>query len=145
VNDLTTGDDPEARFLRWFLGTGGTRTVIPANNTKVAEWIENALLTSPDLTAGWLRNALLFLPDDALLHLALAKFETNSSRADFLRRFGLAALPKDSALCVRAAEMLIEQNQPVLALAAVDKGLLADQANSSAQRLRLKILDSLPR
>jgi len=145
LNDLTTGDDPEARFLRWFLGTGGTRTVSPASSTKVAAWIENALLTSPDLTEGWLRNALLCLPDDALLHLALAKFETNSSRADFLRRFGLAALPKNSSLCVRAAEILIEQNQPRLALAAVDKAVLADQGNSSAQRLRLKILDSLPK
>jgi hypothetical protein len=77
--------------------------------------------------------------------VALAKFETNSSRADFLRRFGLAALPKESSLCIRSAEMLIEQNQPVLALAVVDKALLADQGNSSAQRLRLKILDSLPK
>jgi WD40 repeat protein len=145
LNALAAGDDPEARFLRWFLGTGGTRTVFPAGDTKVADWIDNALLTNPDLTEVWLRNALLFLPDNALLHLGLAKFETDSGRADFLRSFGLARLPKDSALCVRAAEMLLEQNQPALALAAIDKGLLVDQTNSSAQRLRLKILDYIPK
>jgi hypothetical protein len=145
LNAFAAGDDPEARFLRWFLGTGGTRTVFPASDTKVADWIDDALLTNPDLTEGWLRNALLFLPDNALLHFGLAKFETDSGRADFLRSFGLAALPKNSVLCVRAAKMLLDQNQPALALAAIDKGLLVDKTNSSAEHLRLKILDSIPK
>ena len=145
LNDLAVGNDPNARFLRWFFGTAATGTIFPTSDTKVPQWIDNAILTNSDLTEAWIRNALLFLPDNALLHLALAKFEPGSARADFLLSFGLATLPKDCAHCVRAAEILLEQNQPVLALAAVDKGLLQDQTNSSAQQLRLKILDSIPK
>jgi hypothetical protein len=43
----------------------------------------------------WVRNALLFLPDHPLLHISLAGFETDPKRADFLRLFGMARLPKD--------------------------------------------------
>ena len=66
-----------------------------------------------------------FLPNHPLLHIALAGFETDSKRADFLRSFGLARLPKNSAICTRAGEMLLAQDRPELALAAVDKALLA--------------------
>jgi len=39
--------------------------------------------------------------------------------------------------------MLLAQHRPELALAAVDQALLADPKNVPAQRLRLKILDSM--
>jgi hypothetical protein len=72
------------------------------------------------------RDALVFLPDHSLPHIALAEFETDSKRADYLREFGLARLPKNSVVCTRAGEMLLAQHRPELALAAVDKALLAD-------------------
>jgi WD40 repeat protein len=148
TNDLierVQGVSPDARFLRWFLDAGPNRTIFPASIVKATEWIEAALLTNPDVTEPWLRNALSYVPDHALLHIALAKFQPNQERAAFLRSFGLARLPKNSTLCARASELLLLQDQPDLALAAIDKGLLVDPTNLSAQRLRLKILDKISR
>jgi WD40 repeat protein len=145
LKDVAQDFHPSARFIRWFFSTGGDRTIFPASDVKVVEWIDNALLTNPDVTEEWLRNALVFLPDNPLLHIALARFETDSGRAGFLRSFGLARLPKNSVHCTRAGEMLLGQHQPNLALGAVDTGLLADPTNLSAQHLRLKILDAMPR
>jgi dipeptidyl aminopeptidase/acylaminoacyl peptidase len=136
---------PDARFIRWFFSTGRDRTIFPASDVKVADWVDNALLTNPNLTEKWLRNALIFLPDHPLLHIALAAFETDAKRADFLRSFGLARLPKNSALCTRAGEMLLAQHSPEMALAAVDKALITDPSAVAAQRLRLRVLDAMAR
>ena len=111
----------------------------------MVEWVDNALLTNPNVTEQWLRNALVFLPDHPLLHIALAGFETDPKRADFLRSFGLARLPKDSVFCARAGEMLLAQHRPELALAAIEKALVANPTDLSAQRLRIKVLDAMPR
>ena len=143
LKDLAQGFGPSPRFIRWFFSTAGDRTVSPASDVKVAEWVDNTLLTNPSVTEEWLRNALVFLPDNPLLHIALAAFETDSKRADFLRSFGLARLPKNSVVCMRAGEMLLGQHLPELALIAVDKALLADPANLSAQRFRLEIQNVL--
>jgi hypothetical protein len=145
LKESIQGLGSNARFMRWFISTGGDRTVFPASNVKVAEWVDNAILTHPNLTEEWLRNALVFLPNHPLLHLALAGFETDSKRADFLRSFGLARLPKNSVVCTRAAEMLLFQHRPELALAAIDKALLADPAAVPAQSLRYKIKDAMAR
>jgi len=146
LSALAVGNGPEARFLRWFFANDGNRTIFPLSDVAVADWIENALLTNSDVTEEWLRHGLLSLPDNALLHLALAKYETDSGRAAFLRSFGLARLPPGNVvLCVRAGEILLEQDQPALALTAVDKALLTDPANPQAQRLRLKVLDRMPK
>ena len=126
LKDLAQGLGPGARFIRWFFSTGSDRTIFPASDVKIAEWVDNALLTNSNVTEEWVRNALIFLPNHPLLHIALAGFETDSKRADFLRSFGLARLPKSSAVCRRAGEMLLAQHQPRLALAAVDNALLAD-------------------
>jgi WD40 repeat protein len=134
-----------ARFLRWFFSTGSDRTIFPASGVKIAEWVDNALLTNPNVTEEWVRDALVFLPDHSLLHIALAQFETDSKRADFLRAFGLARLSKNSVVCTRTGEMLLAQHRPELALAAVDKALVADPLDPSAQRLRLQVLDAMPR
>jgi WD40 repeat protein len=136
---------PNARFLRWIFSTGSARTIFPASDVKVVEWVDNALLTNPNVTEQWLRNALVFLPDHPLLHIALAGFEADTKRADFLRSFGLARLPNDSVFFTRAVEMLLAQHRPELALAAIDKTLVADPTNLLAQRLRLKVLDAMPR
>jgi len=92
-----------------------------------------------------LRNAFTYLPDHPLLHIALAAFETDAKRADFFCAFGLARLPENSAIRKRAAELLLGQARPELALSAVDKVLHADPTDTSAQRLRLRILDAMPR
>ena len=74
-----------------------------------------------------------------------ARFETDSKRADFLRSFGLATLPKESVICTRAGEMLLAQGHPEQALTAVNKALVVDPTALSAQRLRLRILDVMPK
>jgi WD40 repeat protein len=138
------GPRPGARLLRWLLSKGSERTIFPASDTKATEWVDNALLTNQNATEQWLRNALVFLPDHPLLHIALAGFETDSRRADFLRAFGLARLPKDSIFCTRAGEILLAEHRPELALAAVDKALAADPNDLPAQRLRLKVFQAMP-
>src|SRR6516164_3863083 len=65
-------------------------------------------------------------------------------RANFLRAFGFARLPKNSAICRRAGEMLSAQHQPRLALAAVEKALLADPMDQPAQRLKLEVQNATP-
>ena len=140
-----TAARPDPRFSGWFLSTGRGRTIFPASDVTIVEWVDEALLTNPDVTEQWLRNALLFFPDHPLLHIALAGFETDSRRADFLRSFGLARLPGDSVFCTRAGEMLLTQHQPELALAAIDKALAANPADQSAKRLRLKAQEAVSR
>ena len=131
--------------MRWFFSNGIDRTIFPASDVKVIEWVDNALLTSPDVTEGWVRNALVSFPNHPLLHIALAGFEADPTRADFLRSFGLAKLPKNSIICTRAGEMLLAQQRPELALAAADKALLADPTNLPARRLRVEIQDAMTR
>ena len=133
------------RFIRWFLSPGSDQTVFPTSDIKVIEWVDNALLTNPNVTEEWVRNALVLFPEHVLLHIALAGFETDPKRADFLRSFGLARLPKDSTICTRAGEMLLAQHRPELALAAVDRALLADPSDVPARRLRLEIQDAMAR
>jgi hypothetical protein len=142
---LAQGFRPDARFMRWFFSTGRDRTIFPASDAKVADWVNDALLTNPNLTDHWLQNALVFLPEHPLLHIALAAFETDAKRADFLRSFGLGRLPRNSAVCTRAGEMLLAQHSPEMALAAVDRALLSDPTAASAQRLRLRVLDAVAR
>jgi hypothetical protein len=144
LKDLAQGLGPGARFIGWFFSMGSDRTIFPASDVRIADWVDNALLTNSNVTEGWIRNALIFLPNHPLLHIALAGFETDAKRADFLRSFGLARLPKSSAVCRRAADMLLAQHQPRLAKAAVDNALLADPTDQAAQRLRLEVLDAMP-
>jgi WD40 repeat protein len=145
LKDFAQGVGPSARFIRWFFSTASNRTIFPASDVKIAEWVDNALLTNPNVTEGWVRNALIPLPNHPLLHIALAGFEADSKRADFLRLFGLATLPKESVICTRAGEMLLAQGHPEQALTAVNKALVVDPTALSAQRLRLRILDVMPR
>jgi hypothetical protein len=111
----------------------------------VSDWVDNALITNQNLTKAWLENALAYLPDHPLLHIALAEFETDSKRADFFCKFGLARLPENSTLCARAAEFLLDQRRPEFALFAVNRALRADPTNLPAQRLRHRVLEALPR
>jgi hypothetical protein len=141
--DLAQDFRPDTRLIRWFFSTGRDRTIFPASEVKVADWVDNTLLTNPSLTDQWLQDALVLLPDHPLLHIALAAFETDTRRADFLRSFGLARLSKNSAVCMRASEMLLAQHSPEMALAALDRALLIDSTAVAAQRLRLRILEAM--
>jgi WD40 repeat protein len=145
LKDSAQDSGANGRFLRWFFSARTDRTIFPASDLKVVEWVDNAILTNSSVTEQWLRNALIFLPDHPMLHIALAGFESDSRRADFLRSFGLKRLPKNSVAWARAGEMLLAQHCPELALAAVDNALLADPKDLTAQRLRRKILDAMPR
>jgi hypothetical protein len=145
LKDLAQGPGPSARFIQWFFSTGSDRTIFPVSDVKISEWMDNALLTNSNVTEQWVRNALGCLPNHPLLHIALPGFETDCKRADFLRSFGLARLPKSSAVCRRAGEMLLAQGRPELALNAVDKALLADPKDQLIQRLRLEILNAIPK
>jgi WD40 repeat protein/serine/threonine protein kinase len=46
LKDLAQGLGPSARFIRWFFSTGSDRTIFPASDVKIAEWVDNALLTN---------------------------------------------------------------------------------------------------
>ena len=135
---------PSAQFIRWFFSSAPDRTIFPASSVKVSDWVNNSLLTNPDLTKEWMRNALAFLPGNPLLQIGLAGFEADSRRADFLRSFGLARLPNNSAFCARAAELLLEHGRPELALSAVDNALRGDPTDQPAKRLRVRILHAMP-
>ena len=78
LKDLAQGPGASARFIRWFFSTGSDRTIFPASDVKIAEWVDNALLTNSNVTEEWVRNALVFFPNHPLLHIALAGFETDS-------------------------------------------------------------------
>lgn len=140
----------EKKLARALAREWETAAEVARNGRLTHEKAQKLLAECADITRGdgaeqWLRNALVFLPDHPLLHIALAGLETDSKRADFLCSFALARLPKDSVFCTRAGEMLLAQHRPELALAAIDKALVADPTNLLAQRLRLKVLDAMPR
>src|SRR5271166_737493 len=61
LRSLARDHGPNARFIRWFFSTGGDRTIFPASDIKVVEWVDNALLTNPNVNEEWVRNALVFL------------------------------------------------------------------------------------
>jgi hypothetical protein len=65
LKDLAQDLRPSARFIWWFFSTGSDRTIFPASEVKIAEWVDNALLTNPNVTEEWTRNALVFFPDHA--------------------------------------------------------------------------------
>jgi hypothetical protein len=144
LRNLIRETDPQARFIRWLFSTAHERTIFPASSVKISDWVNSCLLTNPNPPREWMQNALTFLPDNPLLHITLAGLESDSRRADFLRSFGLARLP-DSAFCTRAAELLLEHGRPELALSAVDKALRVAPTDIPAQRLRLRVLDAMPR
>jgi WD40 repeat protein/serine/threonine protein kinase len=145
LKSLAADPRPSTRFIRWLFRTGGDRTIFPASDLRMSDWVDNALVTNPNLPKEWLLNALAYLPNHPLLHIALAGFETDSKRADFLCTFGLARLPENSTLCARAAELLLGQRRPEFALFAVNRALRADPTDLSAQRLRDRVLEGWPR
>src|SRR5262249_41676469 len=54
LKDSAQGVGPSARFMRWFFSTGSDRTIFPVSDVKIAEWVDNTLLTNPNVTEEWL-------------------------------------------------------------------------------------------
>jgi hypothetical protein len=95
-------DTDYARLLRWRLLAPEKRPVNPYSTVTQAEAVD--LIIQPDMNSAEARHAYDLDPWHPLIHLALAGFEKDSTRADFLRRYLLDRFPKDPKLCQRAAE-----------------------------------------
>jgi WD domain, G-beta repeat len=106
-------DTDYARLLRWRLLMAEERPVDPYGTTTQAEAAD--LIIRPDMNEDETKHAYDLDPWHPLIHLALAGFEKDPIRADFLRRYSLDRLPKDPRLCQRAAEFLRKQGNADLA------------------------------
>jgi hypothetical protein len=73
------------------------------------------LIIRPDMNEYEAEHAYDLDPWHPLVHLALARFEKDPIRADFLRRYSLDRLPNDPKLRQRAAEFLRKQEKEDLA------------------------------
>jgi hypothetical protein len=102
-----------ARLLRWRLLAPEQRPVDPYGITTLAEAAD--LIIRPDMNQYEAEHAYDLDPWHPLIHLALAGFEENPIRADFLRRYSLNRLPNDPKLRERAAEFLRKQGKEDLA------------------------------
>src|SRR5208282_4074473 len=71
LEQLAQGLGPNARFIRWFFSTGGDRTIFPASDAKIGEWVDNALLTNPNITEEWVRNAWFASP---IIHCCISRW-----------------------------------------------------------------------
>jgi tetratricopeptide (TPR) repeat protein len=96
-----------ARLLRWRLLPLPQRPVDPYDTTTQQQAAD--LIIRPDMNEYEARHAYDLDPWHPLVHLALAGFEEDPIRADFLRRYSLDRLPNDAKLRQRAAEFLREQ------------------------------------
>ena len=73
------------------------------------------MIIRPDMNKYEAEHAYDLDPWHPLIHLALAGFEKDPMRADFLRQYSLDRLPNDSKLRQRAAEFLRKQGKEDLA------------------------------
>lgn len=73
------------------------------------------LIIRPEMGEDEAEHAYDLDPWHPLVHLALAGFEKDPIRADFLRRYTLDPLPNDAKLRQRAAELLCTQEKEDLA------------------------------
>jgi hypothetical protein len=102
-------DSDYARLLRWRLLPPQERPVDPYGTTTQAEAAD--LIIRPDMNQYEAEHAYDLDPWHPLVHLALAGFEKDPLRADFLRRYSLDRLPNDAKLRQRAAELLRKQGK----------------------------------
>ncbi|MDQ6626272.1 MAG: hypothetical protein M3Y69_09090 [Verrucomicrobiota bacterium] len=109
-----TPDETRAwqRLGRWALAPAGERQVTPGSAVSVKALAERELASGEE--AG-VRHALALAPNHPLVHIALAAFEKDNARANFLRSYDLRWLPREPGIRRQAGEMLRAQNQPELA------------------------------
>ena len=106
-------DTDYARLLRWQLLTAGNRPVDPYGTTTQAQAAD--LIIRPNMNEYEAEHAYDLDSWHPLVHLALAGFEKDPIRADFLRRYSLDRLPNDPKLRQRTAEFLRKQGKEDLA------------------------------
>jgi hypothetical protein len=106
-------DSDYALLLRWCLLTPQLRPVDPYDTTTQEQAAD--LIIRSDMNEYEAEHAYDLDPWHPLVHLALAGFEEDPSRADFLRKYSLDRLPKDAKLHQRAAEFLRKQGKEDLA------------------------------
>jgi hypothetical protein len=106
-------DNDYARLLRWRLLKAEDRPIDPYDTTTQEQAAD--LIIRPDMNEYEAEHAYDLDPGHPLVQLALAGFEEDPIRADFLRRYSLDRLPNDSKLRQRAAEFLRNQGKEDLA------------------------------
>jgi hypothetical protein len=80
------------------------------------------VIIRPDMNQHEAEHAYDLDPWHPLVHLALAGFEQDRIRADFLRQYSLDRMPDDPNVHQRAAEFLREQGKEDLALEVQARG-----------------------
>ncbi len=138
-------DHPMSRLIRWLCSPSEETTILPSSSVSAAIWVDNQIITIPQVTKAFATEAFEALPDSPLPEIAMAQFVKDSAGAKFLRSQALQRLPKDSQICTRAGELLRDQGQPTEALMAADKALAADTSSLPAHRLRAGCLADLNR
>jgi WD domain, G-beta repeat len=106
-------DTDHARLLRWRLLQPQQRPVDPYGTTTQGQAAD--LIIRPGMNSDEARHAYDLDPGHLLVHLALAGFEEDPLRADFLRQYSMDRLPNDSKLRQRACELLRAQGREDLA------------------------------
>jgi hypothetical protein len=96
-------------IARYYLTPGGARPVRPGS--LITRGAAADALIVPDAGQAQIERAYAFDPAHPLVHLALARFESDATRAEFLRDHSLGRLPADApaALLLRAADLLARQ------------------------------------
>jgi WD40 repeat protein len=107
-------DTDYARLLRWRLVTAEERPVDPYDTTTQEQAAD--VIIRADMNEFEAEHAYDLDPWHPLVHLALAGFEEDPIRADFLRRYSLDRLSNDPKLRHCAAEFLRKQGKEDLAL-----------------------------
>jgi hypothetical protein len=102
-----------ARLLRWRLLPPEQRPVDPYGIATQAEAAD--VIIRPDMNLAEAQHAYDLDPWHPLVQLALAGFEEDPLRADFLRRYSLDRLPNDPKLRQRATDFLRKQGKEDLA------------------------------
>jgi hypothetical protein len=106
-------DTDYARLLRWRLVAPEQRPVDPYGTTTQEQAAD--LIIRPDMNGDEAQRAYDLDPWHPLIQLALACFEKDPIRADFLRQYSLDRLPNNPKLRQRAAEFLRKQGKGDLA------------------------------
>ena len=128
------GNREASKTVRWLLASAEGRTVGPAVTTTVRD------LAGREIASGIpaaIRQARSYDPGNPLIQIALASLETNATRGEFLRKYGLDHLLPDPKLWMRAAEMLLDQRQFPLAARAVNRVAQLDPPSATELQSRL--------
>jgi WD40 repeat protein len=145
LEDSAKNDQLLSRFIRWFCSAGEDVTTFPSSGIASAIWVDNQILTISQLSEDFATEAFQALPGRPLPEIVMAQFVKDSAGARFLRSQALERLPKNSQICIRAAELLRDQGQSAQAVIAADKALVVEKLSLPAHRLRAECLDDLNR